>query len=86
MKPVLSFVCSREQGWILREANEAVVSDLLLSKMLWGPSLRLLHLVFALFCLIADEPLWSCKLWNKLYVFQNKANIVPKGPFNNFNV
>jgi len=28
MKPILSFVCSREQGWILGEANQAVV---------WGP-------------------------------------------------
>jgi len=27
-----------------------------------GPSLRLSHLVFALFCLKADEPLWSRKL------------------------
>jgi len=26
MKPVFSFVCSREQGWLLGEANEAIVS------------------------------------------------------------
>jgi len=26
MKPVLSFACSRYQGWILGEAKEAVVS------------------------------------------------------------
>jgi len=43
-------------------------------------------LVFALFCLKADEPLWSRKLWSKSYVFQNKAKNVSKGSFNNFNV
>jgi len=79
MKPVFSFVCSREHGWILGEANEAVVSGPLLSKMLRGPSLRLSHLVFALFYLKADEPLWSRKLWSKSYVFQNKAKICAKG-------
>jgi len=42
-----------------------------------GPSLRLSHLVFALFCLKAGELLWSHKLWSKSYVFQNKAK-VPK--------
>jgi len=37
--------------------------------------LRLSHLVFALFCLKADEPLWNRKLWSKSYVFQNKAKM-----------
>jgi len=46
-----------------------------------GPSLSPSHLVFALFCLKADEPLWSRKLWSKSYVFQNKAKICAKvGP------
>jgi len=79
MKPVLSFVCSREQGWILGEANEAVVSGPPFFRDVAWPSLRLLHLVFALFCLKADEPLWSRKLWRKSYVFQNKAKIYAKG-------
>jgi len=58
-------------------ANKAVVSGPLFSEMSRGSSLRLSHLVFALFCLKADELLWSCKLWSKSYVFQNKAK-VPK--------
>jgi len=44
-----------------------------------GPSLRLSHLVFALFCLKADEPLWSRKLWSTSYDVQNKAKIWGKG-------
>jgi len=42
-------------------------------------SLRLSHLVIALFYLKADEPPWSRKLWRKSYVFQNKAKICAKG-------
>jgi len=33
---------------------------------------------FGLFCLKADEPLWSRKLWSKSDVFQNKAKNVRK--------
>jgi len=85
MKSVLSFVCSWEQGWISGKANKAVVSGPLFSEISRSPSLRLSHLVFALFYLNADEPLWSRKLWSKSYVFQNKANICAKGgPFSNF--
>jgi len=44
-------------------------------KMSQGSSSRLSHLVFALFCLKADEPLWSRKLWRKSYVFQSKTEM-----------
>jgi len=46
-----------------------------------GDPMETFALVFALFCLKADEPLWSRKLWSKSYVFQNKAEICAKeGP------
>jgi len=86
-KPVLSFVCSWAQEWILGKANKAVVSWPPFFRYVADPTLRLSRIVFALFCLKADEPLWSRKLWSKSYVFQNKAKICAKGvPFNNFNV
>ena len=71
--------CSREQGWILGEANKAVVSVPPFFRVVAEPSLRLSRLVFALFCLKADEPLWSRKLLSKSYVFQNKAKTCVKG-------
>ena len=69
----LSFVCSWEQGWMIGKADKAVVSGAPFSQSGRGAPLWLPRLVFALFCLKADEPLWS-----KSYVFQNKAKNVPK--------
>jgi len=63
---------------MLGKANKAVVSGPLFSEILRGPSLRISHLVFALICLKADEPLWSRKLRSVSYVFQNKAKIKQK--------
>jgi len=79
MKPVLLFLRSREQGWILGEANEALFSGPPFFRDVAGPLFEIAHLYLALFCLKADEPLWSHKLWSKSYVFQNKAKICAKG-------
>jgi len=37
MKPVLSFICSWEQGWILRKANKVIVSGPLFSEISRAP-------------------------------------------------
>jgi len=56
MKPVLSFVCSREQGWISGEANQAVV---------WGPPFirDVAELLFETctlsFCIVLFKSWWN---------------------------
>jgi len=64
---------------MLGKGNKAVVSGPPFFRDVAGPLFETFILGLCIVLFKPDQPLWSCKLWRKSYVYQSKAKICAKG-------